>query len=114
MGTSDAIVEVTDANFEEEIEKSEGLHMIDFWAACVVRVGRSHQSLRNWQVNIKLRGFGLVNLMSILTKKQLCALQFGAYRNFYFSRTVSSSIRSPDSCNVKLLRRRFSSTCSAV
>ena len=33
MGTSDAIVEVTDANFEEEIEKSEGLHMIDFWAA---------------------------------------------------------------------------------
>ena len=33
MGTNDAIVEVTDANFEEEIEKSEGLHMIDFWAA---------------------------------------------------------------------------------
>ena len=33
MGTSDAILEVTDANFEEEIERADGLHMIDFWAA---------------------------------------------------------------------------------
>jgi hypothetical protein len=32
MGTSDAIVEVTDVNFEEEIEQVDGLHMIDFWA----------------------------------------------------------------------------------
>jgi len=32
MGTSDAILEVTDANFEEEIERADGLHMIDFWA----------------------------------------------------------------------------------
>ena len=32
MGTSDAIVEVTDVNFEEEIERVDGLHMIDFWA----------------------------------------------------------------------------------
>ena len=33
MGTSDAILEVPDANFEEEIERADGLHMIDFWAA---------------------------------------------------------------------------------
>jgi thioredoxin 1 len=26
------IVEVTDANFADEVEKGEGLHMIDFWA----------------------------------------------------------------------------------
>ena len=32
MGTSDAIVEVTDVNFEEEIEQVDGLYMIDFWA----------------------------------------------------------------------------------
>jgi|TARA_B100001971_G_C17923207_1_gene398878 thioredoxin 1 len=32
MGTSDAIVEVNDENFEDQIEKIEGLHMIDFWA----------------------------------------------------------------------------------
>ena len=32
MGTSDAIVEVSDENFEDQIEKIEGLHMIDFWA----------------------------------------------------------------------------------
>ena len=32
MGTSDAIVEVTDMNFEEEIEQVDGLHMIDIWA----------------------------------------------------------------------------------
>ena len=33
MPTSEAIIEVTDANFAEEIENGEGLHMIDFWAA---------------------------------------------------------------------------------
>ena len=32
MGTSDAIVEVTDVNFEEEMEQVDGLYMIDFWA----------------------------------------------------------------------------------
>lgn len=32
MATSEAILEVTDANFAEEIEQGEGLHMIDFWA----------------------------------------------------------------------------------
>jgi thioredoxin len=32
MATSDAIMEVTDANFADEIEGGEGLHMIDFWA----------------------------------------------------------------------------------
>ncbi len=32
MATSDAILEVTDANFAEEIEGGEGLQMIDFWA----------------------------------------------------------------------------------
>ena len=32
MGTSDAIVAGTAANFEDQIEKIEGLHMIDFWA----------------------------------------------------------------------------------
>ena len=32
MGTSDAIVEVTDASFDEEIEQVDGLHMVDFWA----------------------------------------------------------------------------------
>ena len=28
MGTSDAIVEVTDASFDEEIEQVDGLHMV--------------------------------------------------------------------------------------
>jgi len=32
MATSDAILEVTDANFVDEIEGGEGLQMIDFWA----------------------------------------------------------------------------------
>ena len=32
MATSGAILEVTDANFAEEIEGGEGLQMIDFWA----------------------------------------------------------------------------------
>jgi thioredoxin 1 len=32
MPTSEAIIEVTDANFADEVEKGEGLHMIDFWA----------------------------------------------------------------------------------
>ncbi|HSH76375.1 MAG TPA: thioredoxin [Longimicrobiales bacterium] len=29
---SETIVEITDANFADEVEKGEGLHMIDFWA----------------------------------------------------------------------------------
>ena len=33
MPTSEAIIEITDANFADEVEKSEGLQMIDFWAA---------------------------------------------------------------------------------
>mgnify|MGYP003992446539 CR=1 FL=1 len=32
MATSGAILEVTDANFADEIEAGEGLQMIDFWA----------------------------------------------------------------------------------
>jgi len=32
MATSNAMVEVTDANFAEEIESGEGLRMVDFWA----------------------------------------------------------------------------------
>jgi thioredoxin 1 len=32
MPTSEVIKEITDANFADEIEKGEGLHMIDFWA----------------------------------------------------------------------------------
>ncbi|HET9948513.1 MAG TPA: thioredoxin [Longimicrobiales bacterium] len=32
MATGEMIVEITDANFAEEVEQSEGLHMIDFWA----------------------------------------------------------------------------------
>ena len=32
MATSETITEITDANFVDEIEKGEGLHMIDFWA----------------------------------------------------------------------------------
>jgi len=32
MATSEAIIEITDANFAEEIEQGEGLAMIDFWA----------------------------------------------------------------------------------
>lgn len=32
MATSEAITEITDSNFVEEVEKGEGLHMIDFWA----------------------------------------------------------------------------------
>lgn len=32
MATSEAITEITDANFAEEVEKGEGLYMIDFWA----------------------------------------------------------------------------------
>ena len=33
MATSEAITEITDANFGQEVEKGEGLYMIDFWAA---------------------------------------------------------------------------------
>ena len=33
MPTSEAITEITDANFADEVEKGEGLYMIDFWAA---------------------------------------------------------------------------------
>lgn len=33
MPTSEAIIEITDANFADEIEKGEGLQIIDFWAA---------------------------------------------------------------------------------
>jgi thioredoxin 1 len=33
MPTSEAITEITDANFAEEVESGEGLYMIDFWAA---------------------------------------------------------------------------------
>jgi thioredoxin 1 len=29
---SDLITEVTDANFAEEVEKGDGLYMVDFWA----------------------------------------------------------------------------------
>jgi thioredoxin 1 len=29
---SDVIIEITDANFAEEIENGEGLYMVDFWA----------------------------------------------------------------------------------
>ena len=32
MATSDAILEMTDANWAEEVQNSEGLQMIDFWA----------------------------------------------------------------------------------
>jgi len=32
MATSEMMLEVTDANFADEVEKAEGLHMIDFWA----------------------------------------------------------------------------------
>lgn len=32
MATSEMILEVTDANFADEVEKGEALHMIDFWA----------------------------------------------------------------------------------
>jgi thioredoxin 1 len=32
MPTSETVTEITDANFADEVEKSEGLHMIDFWA----------------------------------------------------------------------------------
>lgn len=32
MATSDVIVEITDDNFADEIEKGEGLYMVDFWA----------------------------------------------------------------------------------
>ncbi len=32
MATSDAILEITDANFAEEVEGGEGLRMVDFWA----------------------------------------------------------------------------------
>jgi thioredoxin 1 len=32
MATSEMMLEVTDANFADEVEKGEGLHMIDFWA----------------------------------------------------------------------------------
>ena len=32
MATSEAITEITDANFADEVEKGEGLYMIDFWA----------------------------------------------------------------------------------
>jgi thioredoxin 1 len=33
MATSDAIAEITDGNFADEIETGEGLYMVDFWAA---------------------------------------------------------------------------------
>ncbi len=33
MPTSEAITEITDANFAQEVEQGEGLYMIDFWAA---------------------------------------------------------------------------------
>lgn len=33
MATSGTIAEITDANFADEVEKGEGLHMVDFWAA---------------------------------------------------------------------------------
>ena len=32
MATSETILEITDANFTDEVEKGEGLTMIDFWA----------------------------------------------------------------------------------
>ncbi len=32
MAASETILEITDANFADEVEKGEGLHMIDFWA----------------------------------------------------------------------------------
>lgn len=32
MATSDLIVEITDDNFADEIDKGEGLYMVDFWA----------------------------------------------------------------------------------
>ena len=32
MATSEMILDVTDANFADEIEKAAGLHMVDFWA----------------------------------------------------------------------------------
>jgi thioredoxin 1 len=32
MATSDAILEITDVNFAEEVEGGEGLQMVDFWA----------------------------------------------------------------------------------
>lgn len=32
MAASDVILEITDDNFADEIEKGEGLYMIDFWA----------------------------------------------------------------------------------
>ena len=32
MSMSEAVIEVTDGNFVEEVEQGEGLHMIDFWA----------------------------------------------------------------------------------
>jgi len=32
MPTSEAITEITDVNFAEEVEQGEGLYMIDFWA----------------------------------------------------------------------------------
>lgn len=32
MPTSEAMTEITDANFADEVEQGEGLHMIDFWA----------------------------------------------------------------------------------
>ena len=32
MAASDVIVEITDANFADEIENGEGLYMVDFWA----------------------------------------------------------------------------------
>jgi thioredoxin 1 len=32
MAMNDVIVEITDANFADEIENGEGLYMVDFWA----------------------------------------------------------------------------------
>ncbi|MDT8369861.1 MAG: thioredoxin [Longimicrobiales bacterium] len=32
MAESQNVIEVTDGNFESEVEKSEGLTMVDFWA----------------------------------------------------------------------------------
>jgi len=32
MATSEMILDVTDASFANEVEKGQGLHMVDFWA----------------------------------------------------------------------------------
>ena len=35
---SEAILEVNDANFDQDVLKSEQPVLVDFWAACVARV----------------------------------------------------------------------------